>query len=104
MSKPWCTKLNAFSRLSGDAGQFRSVFCKPSKKLFDAGFRETDARIGGTVVNVERVSIWQDRISARKNGERNVTLHFIAGFRPEYPVLPTAEARLRVVFVKEGQP
>src|ERR1035441_4020394 len=62
-----------------------SIRVQPGEKTSDAARGQCDAGIGCTVIQVDRVSVSSDGLSAREDDIVHIAVPFIRSLWPEYP-------------------
>ncbi len=81
-----------------------TIDVQPGQETANTAVRQRNARIGGTIVEIDGVSIRCQRIAAWKRHVLYVTMTFIFRFRSKHPRIPPNQAFFWLLKVEEGQP
>src|SRR5260370_11730683 len=85
----WHPKRSLTLPLPSIVSLFRmAVRVQPDQKTANTAVRQRNARIGGTIVEIDGIAIGCHGISARKHHALHSPMTFIFGFRPNHPNIP----------------
>jgi hypothetical protein len=79
-----------------------AIRVQPHQNRANAATRERNARISGTVVEIDGVAIGSNRIAARKHNVLNISMTFVFRFGREYPGIPSNQAFFRLFQIEES--
>src|SRR5437667_12198108 len=80
-----------------------AIDVQPGQKTANTPVRQRNARIGGTIVEIDGVPIRSQRIAARKNHVLHIAMTFIFGFRRKHPRIPPNQAFFWLLKVEESE-
>ncbi len=80
-----------------------TIGIQPGKQAADAPCRQGNAGISSTVIQIDRVSISPDSLSARKHNVIHVSTTFITRLRAEDPGISALQTDLRLFKIEERQ-
>src|ERR1700722_2047330 len=80
-----------------------AVGVQPREQRTNAGPSEGDRAIGGSIIDIERVAIGVDRISAGEHDVVNVAVTLVFRLRPKDPRITTQQAFRRILKFEKSQ-
>src|SRR5260370_40540510 len=100
----WHPKRSLTLPLPSIVSLFRmAVRVQPGQKTANTAVRQRNARIGGTIVQIDGIAIGRHGIAARKHHVLDVAMTFIFRFRRKHPRIPPNQAFFWLLKVEESQ-
>src|SRR6266571_5730178 len=100
----WHPKRSLTLPLPSIVSLFRmSVRVQPGQKTANTAVRQRNARIGGSIVEIDGIAIGCHGIAARKHHVLDVAMTFIFRFRRKHPTIPPNQAFFWLLKVEESQ-
>ena len=100
--KPFFQNVSTRS-LKGSSLRLTFIRVQPGEKTSDAAGSQSYARIGRSVIQVDRVSVGCDSLSAREDNIAHITAPFIGRFWSEDPRIAALQANIRPFQIEERE-